>query len=437
MTLCFRRLLLVLVSGALIVLLPSCAGTQEAADGPRDNGSNERQPGLNLAPESETVKTIQLYRGKNEAALPIIELPSADALTLAFDILDEDAGPLTVYFYHADRSWERDFSSTRFLSGFQSDALIDYTPSQGTEVGYTHYRYRFPNNDIQFKASGNYILRVTRQGREDEVLFERPFFVTEDAGSLDLGIEGLIVTGQRQPSDRPIARFAPSSTLGTNRYDYGVCFVRNGDFTTTRCADRSRISPQDGYAFELSRDRAFAPTPPARALDLSQLRISAQVERVDRSTSPFELLLQPDYARFSGTPFPDPLFGQTIVSDATTALARPNVAAEYVRTTFAFVPPGESPVDGGVVVGGSFSGGRVNPRYRMTWVDSAKRYEGDVLLKQGRYEYFYATTNPELKATLAQNVPPTTDRYLALVYYRDVSLNSDRLVKVGSVQGVR
>jgi hypothetical protein len=211
--------------------------------------------------------------------------------------------------------------------------------------------------------------------------------------------------------------------------------VRNADFLTQRCADRSRLMPSDGFEFELSRQRAYAPMRSRFALDLSQLRVGPRIERVDRATSPFQVLLEPDYARFSGTPFRDPIGPQIIVDGARTTLSRPEVAAEYVQTTFAFVPPEERPVNGEVIVAGSFSGEQVDPDYRMAWVESRGRYEGDVLLKQGRYEYFYATDDPDLRAQMDRNVTPAPDRYLAFVYYRDIRLNSDRLVNIGTVEG--
>lgn len=418
---------------AVFVLL-ACATTE---NGTPSSSNAAEETGLRLARQADRAKTVQLYRGSNERALPILRLRGSETLTLAFDLMGRQSGPVSVYFYHADRSWDRAASASRFLSGFQSDTVLDYEPSRGTEVEYTHYRYSFPNENIQFEASGNFIVRVTEQGQEDAVLFERPFFVTEDAGTLNLSVEGLVLTGYREPLDRPMASYVPPSSLSGTRFDYNVCFARNRDLTTTRCADRSRLRPSDGVDFELSRPRAYAPSQSRHALDLSQLRVGARIERVDRAVSPFQVLLEPDYARFAGTPFPDPLDGQILVRDAVTGFANPNTAAEYVQTTFAFVPPNEVPVQGEIVVTGGFSGDQVDTDHRLAWVEARGRYEGDILLKQGRYEYFYVTDDPGLRAVFDRNLTAVPDRYVAFVYFRDVSLGTDRLVRVGTVQGAR
>lgn len=422
-------MLTVVVAG----LMTACATTENGTSSGTAPAAEEPR----FAAQVDRAKTVQLYRGSNERSLPILRLNGSQTLTLAFDLLGESSGPVSVYFYHADRTWDRDITASRFLRGFQSDVLLDYQPSSGTEIDYTHYRYSFPNDDIQFVASGNFIVRVTEQGNEDAVLFERPFFVTEGAGSLNLSVEGLVITGQREPSDRPIASYVPPSDFTGTRFDYNVCFARNGELTTTRCADRSRLRPSDGVDFELSRERAYTPSQSRHALDLSQLRVGPRIERVDRSVSPFEVLLEPDYARFAGTPFQNPLDGQILVGNALSAFSNPNTSAEYVQTTFAFVPPSEVPVQGEIVIAGGFTGDQVDTDNRLAWVQSRSRYEGEFLLKQGQYEYFYATDDPELTAVFERNLSPMRDRYVAFVYFEDPSLGSDRLVQVGTVQGVR
>jgi hypothetical protein len=52
------------------------------------------------------------------------------------------------------------------------------------------------------------------------------------------------------------------------------------------------------------------------------------------------------------------------------------------------------------------------------------------LLKQGLYEYRYASPDPQLREALARNLPPARRRYAAFVYYRDGSIRSDRLLIV-------
>lgn len=427
-----------LIAGLSAGMLSGCGGMQEAQEngGTEPTASQRRsEAGLQLASSQDNVRTIQLYRGSDERNLPVVSLRrSNETLTLEFDLMESSGRPLSVYFYHADRTWRRDLTPSEYLSSFQNDNVLDYTPSRGTDIEYVHYEYQFPNDDIDFRISGNYIVRVTEQGREDRVLFERAFFVTEQAGPMELGVDDVIVSGQHQPSDRPIARFTPPSQLQGDPFQYETCFVRNAQFDEARCARRPRLNNLPALEFDLLRDQAFAPTTSNYFLDLSSLSVGGHIERMDRSTSPYRILLEPDYARFSNTPLAPLLNGQIVVGGAVRDVGAPDIEGQYVTVRFSFVPPDEQPFDREVGVAGSFTGGRYDEDHRLRWVAERGRYEGEVLLKQGQYEYYYDSADPALRRVIRESHPPRRDYYTAFVYYADHTLNTDRLVAVQSVQ---
>ena len=430
--------LLLAVTGCALLAVTGCATSQETErSAPADSaagGTAVNRAGPDLAPQSDAVRTVQLYQGSEERSLPVTALNEDDPLTLEFDLMRQQGRSLSVYFYHADREWNRDLSPSRVLESYQDDQLVDYRASQGTEVPYVHYVYRFPNDDIRFRISGNYILRVTERGRRDSVLFERPFFVTDEAGRLNLAAEGLMVPGQRQRSLRPVARFDPPSTLRGDPFGYAVCFVRNGRLPDTRCQDRPLLAQQPRLEFKLDRDRAFAPVTADYTVDLGDLRGAVGIERLDRTVSPFRVLLEPDYAQFSGQDRDATLNGQIVVREAVRGRAEPSLTAEYVETSFAFVPPREQPLGDEVMLAGSFSGMDPTRGVEMRWNAGRRRYEGEVLLKQGRYQYFYETSDPLLRREGASSPSRLQNTYTTFVYYEDSSESTDRLLRVNSFQ---
>lgn len=428
----FRPLLcLVCILG---VLLSGCAPSENTTRSSSSASSEAASsgPAARLASTHEDVRTIQVYAG-TPRDLPIATLGSGETVTLAFDLMGRDARPLSISFHHADRTWERDLSTSQFMESFATDLLTNYRRSQGTQQPYVHYTYTFPNNDIRFRISGNYILRVTEQGNPDAVLFERPFFIDESAGTLNVSGESVVVTGQRQPSLRPVARFTPPDALGGNSFDYNVCFVRNGEWTRTRCSERPGLMERPALLFELERSNAYAPRALAYGVDLSNLRAGGDIERVDRSTSPYQVLLEPDAAQFPDLGL---LFNGQVLGPDVGAFGRSNPAttAEYVRTTFAFVPPNEQRLPRPPALRGTFGDPPPSPGVSMTWVPSRQRYEGDVLLKQGRYQYAYETDAATRALTQRQSASMTDDIYTTFVYYRDLSRNTDRLLSVGTLR---
>ncbi len=384
----------------------------------------------NLAAPSKAVHTLQLYRGDDERHLPVVALDGGTPLTLEFDLMKEKGRPLSIYFEHADRNWRRDLTSSQILESYQSDRLLEYRPSRSTDVSYVHYRYRFPNEEIRFRISGNYVLRVTERGRPDSVLFEKPFFVTEKEGQLQLGAESLTVPGQQVPSLRPKVRYTPPSDIRGDPLGHAVCFVRNGRLADTRCREQPILARQPELEFELERERAYAPTTTEYGLDLSTLRPAGRITEVKRTASPIQVLLNPNYARFGETTLGPAVNGQTVVRGALSSRADPALTADYVETTFAFVPSDERPYNSPLVVAGSFS--EMNPDYgtRMEWNPAKGQYEGTVLLKQGKHQYFYSSSDPALTKQIQGTQRRISGTYTAFVYYRDARNNTDRLLQV-------
>ena len=422
-----------LVCVVAVALTMGCKSTEEAEQADSSAPASATvQP--ELAPPSASVRTVQLYQGDDEQSLPVTSMTGGDGLTLEFDLLAAEGRPLSVYFQHADRTWRRDLSPGQTLESFQDDRLVDYRPSRGTKVPYVHYRYRFPNDDIRFRISGNYVLRVTERGRRDSVLFEQPFFVTEGEGGLQLDAEGLPVPGQQQPSISPRARFAPPSAIRGDPFGHAVCFVRNGRLADTRCEDRPLLVRQPKLEFELERDRAYAPATAGEKRKERTIGGTGKIDGGERTRWPIGGFWDPDYARCREGGRGRAVNGETVVRGAFSARGDQGITAEYVENTFAFVPAGEAQYRAPLVVAGSFSGMDPAQGTSMDWNAREGRYEGRVLLKQGRHQYFYSTSDPSLAEEMRRTQPRRASTYTAFVYYRDAQYNTDRLLRVGGVR---
>jgi hypothetical protein len=435
-----RRFLLTLLTLLLAPLaLTGCAPSEETARQPGpQRAAGAGVTGFTPAASDHRVHTVQLYRTGRESAMPVFTLGSGQTLTLEFDMLDDGrGGPVSVYFYHKDRFWNRQLMSVEYLRGFQSDDIRDFEQSAGTRLRYTHYTYRFPNRTIDFTRSGNFILRVTEPGDERAILFERAFFISEETAEVDLAIQSGLGAGIGGPFLQPVARVRPPAQFASPIFEYDVCFARNGRFDVTRCADEPTLLGASLYQFFLPRQRSFGPPGPRYPLDLSVLGAGPQVAAVDLSTTPFRITLSPDDARFSTAFFDDDLLtGQSIVRAAVRDASRPATDAEYVETTFQYVPQDQEPAAGAVILSGSFNGWAIDPRFALTWDDGDRVYRGQFLIKQGLHAYTYFVDDPveqERRERSADLGIPSV--YTAMVYLHDPAYNTDRLVSVQNVLG--
>lgn len=422
-----------------LLVLAGCSAPGDLENGGGGDGRLAPRPGFYesegglsrfvLARTAEDVKTIQIHQSGDETSLPIVVLNSGQTLTLQFDVLDEGIGrPLSVYFYHADRTWRRDLIPSEYLRSFLSDDIRDYRTSSATEVRYVHYQYDFPNTNIDFLISGNYIVRVTERGDESAVLFERAFFINEDAAQLQFSFQSGF--SQNGSVLQPVVQFRPGPTLqDAPVFDYTVCFSRNGRFALLRCAPEPTLVELALYQFYLPRESAFEASEPLFEVDLGQLQVGAQIASVDRSVSPYRATLDFDYARFGSEYVAGALTGQPIIASAFLDVGEATTQAEYVETTFRFVPDGDGPERGPVIVSGSFNDWQIDPANTMTWNAETSRYEVTLLLKQGRYLYRYYIDDPA-RARPVRDFQPSL--YTAFVYLNDPFRQTDRLVETRS-----
>jgi hypothetical protein len=113
----------------------------------------------------------------------------------------------------------------------------------------------------------------------------------------------------------------------------------------------------------------------------------------------------------------------------------PQWNADYGRVHFRFKPPGGQPYRGrDLYVFGEMTQYGTSDSARMRYNEAEGVYETSLLLKQGYYDYMYATREkgnpsapfstelPEANAWETENV------YLVLVYYRDLGGRYDQLV---------
>ena len=425
------------------VMLASCAGSKEAGDDEPfeiipDPPQGEVQ--IQVAPVSSDVKTIQLYRvqgvpegsfgaqNEQEMQFPIITLGKQETLRLEFDLMEPTGRPLSVHFYHADAYWKRDLLPVEYLGRFQRDDILIFDPSRATDISYTHYSYEFPNDNIEFLISGNYIVRISEQGNEEEVLFERPFFITENHPSPRIGVENYIRGANGFSAIQPALAFLPPAELKNNIYDFVACFTRNGRFDAPRCTDTPHIIQQPTLRFFLPPSQAFDPAIPDYFLDLSAIRVGLNITHVDFSSSPYFVTLKTDYARFPGNPLDPVLNGQTVVSGVVDDVFEPDLAGQYVDVLFQYVPDEKRLYEDEVYLVGSFNGWNKEESIPLTWSPEEEWYEGVVQLKQGHYDYQYVLGKDRLPGGTA---PRNENLLTGMVYYEDIYLNTHRLITVG------
>ncbi|MEM1118208.1 MAG: type IX secretion system plug protein domain-containing protein [Bacteroidota bacterium] len=416
----------VAVSLALVACAAGCALPEEALDAPDGPPPRAAAPGEWVVAD-DRLGAVQLHRTGEEASLPILPLEGAESLTLSFDLLGQEAGePLDVTFVHTDRLGRETLLPPEYLTGFERDDIRDWERSSSVSAQpYVHYEYVFPNSVVGFSVSGNYRVVVSRS--DGTTLLEAPFYITEQAADVELLFGSAIQGGSVGTSIQPAARLRPDARLGDfDASFYTVCFARDGLLEGLRCAPEPSVVDLALFQFYLPREDVFGPGAPLFEVDLGFLGLNTEVVDVDRSARPPTATLDLDYAEFGGDVRDPVLASVPLIEAAYDDVGQANVDAQYVSVRFRYVPPNGRPAGRSVHVRGSFNGWRATPASELTWVPAERRYEGEVLIKQGRYVYGF-TPPPDRATTFGQ-----PSLFTAFVYLSDPQRFTDRLVAVQS-----
>ncbi|MGZ3900698.1 MAG: type IX secretion system plug protein, partial [Bacteroidia bacterium] len=131
------------------------------------------------------IKTVKIHESTWEYASPLINLNSNEQIELSFDDIEGDQKQYSLTFVHCNADWTpSDLMISEYLSGFFDLNFINFTFSMNTLQKYTHYTILFPQQNLKFTKSGNYIVYVYSNGDKKDLVLSRRIMVYDDKVTL-------------------------------------------------------------------------------------------------------------------------------------------------------------------------------------------------------------------------------------------------------------
>jgi hypothetical protein len=377
------------------------------------------------------IKTVRLYPEGLELYPPIITLTGGEKLLLSFDDLGEEIQSYNYTFQLCNADWTpNDMSQYDYLTGFIEGSLYDYSLSRATRIPYAHHTLAFPNADLQFTKSGNYLLKVYRENDPEQLAITRRFYVLDTKLNVDgtlknPGASQYFLTHQEVQFDLNI-----KDITVTNPFDeISVTVMQNFRTDNAYTGLKPQFVKQEQLIYRNDSKIVFPGLKEFRYFDSRNLMYLGQhVKEYDRTKN--LLYLYPDEVRsFKSYEFVKDANGQYIIekSDARTN----ELEADYVDVRFRLATnnifPGSS-----VYVMGAFTNWQLTEDYKMEYNFTTKSYEKDILLKQGFYNYLYTyiregETVPDAD-TFEGSSYETENSYQILVYYHPSGTRYDQLI---------
>ncbi|UYZ63565.1 type IX secretion system plug protein [Hymenobacter weizhouensis] len=379
------------------------------------------------------VRTVQCYvaTGQPNEVFnpPVVPITQEAPVMLEFDVLGGQGGRLTAKLVHCDVNWQPSvLTDLQFLDEINEQLITDYRASVNTRVPYFHYRLRLP----RVKLSGNYLWVV--QGPGGTPLLSRRVLVYEQGGVEVFLKQGIPVAGQERYTLQQLdfgIRYAGMQLVNPAQ-EVKVVLRQNFrwdnakvNLRPTFVRDAERRLDYQYFNFE----NAFPALSEFRFVDLRTFRsLGVGVARLNPEATPRQAELQPEATRLGQayTQYDD-INGQRVI-ESRDFVGNGNTTADYLSVTFHLRASEAAP--GPVYVLGALSDWQLKDEFRLTYDAATQEYTGQALLKQGYYNYYYATQTPQGPNSVVWegSYQETENQYDLLVYYRPPGSRADLLI---------
>ena len=140
---------------------------------------------------SKQIKTLQVKVAGELISEPYIALGGEEQIEINFDGLGSGYTRYAYNVVHCNADWtQSQLSPIEYMNGFQGTTIDDFANSIGTTTQYSNYRLLLPNDDVQFKVSGNYAIQVYNEDTPDQIIFTACFSVVEPVVNISASVSG-------------------------------------------------------------------------------------------------------------------------------------------------------------------------------------------------------------------------------------------------------
>jgi hypothetical protein len=289
-------------------------------------------------------------------------------------------------------------------------------------------------------VSGNYVVVVFEDGRDDQPVLCRRFSIAESLAVISA------VSGRARQTARQAEWQQVDFTVRTvnfrieNAYnDVKVVVLQNGQWHTARTGIKPLFVRQNELDYRFVDETLLFPAGNEyRPIDLKSTRYtSTRMAAIEFERPTYHFYLSPDRSRVGHYLYYEDLNGKYAIQAEKTN--HPDTEADYVFVHFSLQTP-QLFSDGQVYVMGDFCNYVCSHDNLMTWNPQNRQYEAMILLKQGYYNYLYAflpSKPPQDDNRIEGNFYDTENDYIIYVYHRGRSDRFDRLIGVSTVNTLK
>ena len=382
----------------------------------------------------ENIKTVQLFRQGWNEAFPVIDLNGNDRLHLTFDDLNDNLRNLGYTFIHCDAEWEpTDLLKIEYLEGMEDNSIMTYGFSSTMYQPFVKYDLTFPNSDVSFTKSGNYILLVYDQDNDNTPVLSWRFFIAEYYTHITPDVHRPTQAKYRQNSHEVDFTISQSQIQLVQPFSsLKVVVTQNQNWENAITDLAPKFMNGTKLIYDYDEENIFPAGNEFRTIDIRNINYNSlttsHIATVDDTLNAY---IFPDKPRSSRVYLTTPDINGHFYLKNDDVRFDSDLESEYMKVNLALLYPAKL-FKADIYIYGQFTGWAFDEKYKLTWNAQKKSYETSVYIKQGYYNYLYMYKAHGAEksdvAIIEGSHSEADNEYSFFVYYREPGQIYDRLI---------
>ena len=380
---------------------------------------------------SQNIKSIQLrpLQENNFSAI----VPLGTPLEISFDDLDADSKDYQYKIEHMTHDWKSSrLSSSQFIDGFDQNTIVNVSNSFNTLQNYTHYSVRIPNINTVITKSGNYLLSILNT--DDDVIFTRRFVLYEPSTTVGVTVERS--RNSKTLNTQQTIEFIinhPKIKINNPAQEVHVVILKNNNWEEKITNLQPTFFRPNQLSYTYTNKTNFWGGNEYLNFDNKFIRNnSLNVVKIIKKDIFHHYLYPFEFNPFRKYSYNPDINGQFVIR--TLEANDSKTEADYAMIHFTLSVE-EAFSDKEVYVYGAFNDFKITDENKMYFDLEERAYKANILLKQGFYNYTFATkeTNGNSNTNdVNGSFYETENEYTVIVYYKPFGSFFERVVGIGT-----
>ena len=389
------------------------------------------------------IKSFKLS-GSTLLSDPIIDVSDEeDYVFLSFDELSGSSTRFSYRVTHCDADWRQSaLVQIEYLDGFQDIPIEDYEPSGPTIIDYWHYSLAFPNEETNFKVSGNYAVEIFRDDEPSKPVITACFSIVEPMVNISMEVTSrTLIDSNREHHQVGFVINHPRLSIAFPQNELKLYLTQNNRLDNAVINPQPHMIGNGRIEYNFNQELIFKAGNEFRRFEFLSINAPGGMNIESRSFhDPYtHVTLYPAAIRTNaGYQYDEDQNGRFFIN--TLDGREPNTEANYEIVHF-FLPAADPFLDGSVYLYSEIFQYNLNEQSKVTYDFKLKSYVKSMLLKQGLYNYQYLFvphgTNVAETRRIEGDKHETENEYRLMVYYRPMGQKYDRLIGVRTIQSNR